>query len=141
MKKLLTLCSLSAMLLIACNSNNSTKTEVTTLAKTTKSWNGDSLPKYLEGTPEITILKIVIPPKTALKRHKHPVINAGVLIKGELTVISETNDTLYLKTGEPIVELVNKWHYGKNESNEPAKIIVFYAGVEKTPITVIKNEK
>lgn len=141
MKKLLTLFSLIALLLIACNSNNSTELEVTTLAKTTKSWNGAALPNYPEGTPEITILKIVIPPKTALKRHKHPVINAGVLTKGELTVISETNDTLHLKAGEPIVELVNTWHYGKNDSDEPAEIIIFYAGIEKTPITIIKNEK
>ncbi len=141
MKKLLTLGLLIAILLIACNSNNSNEIEVTTLVKTTTSWNGNSLPNYPEGTPEITILKIIIPPKTALKRHKHPVINAGVLTKGELTVISETNDTLYLKAGEPIVELVNTWHYGRNDSNEPVEIIVFYAGVEKAPITVLKNEK
>jgi len=140
MKKILFLVSLLLLLLIACDSNHHTKTEVTTLVKTTTSWNGDSLPKYPEGTPEITILKIVIPPNTALKRHKHPVINAGVLTKGKLTVISETNDTLYLKAGEPIVELVNTWHYGRNDSNEPAEIIVFYAGVEKEPITVVKNE-
>ena len=131
---------LLCILLIACKPNTNTKIEVTTLVKSTKSWNGAKLPTYLEGTPEVTILKIVIPPKTKLKLHKHPVINAGVLLKGELTVISEANDTLHLKAGEPIVEIVNAWHYGKNEGNEPAEIIVFYAGVENTPITVLKNE-
>jgi hypothetical protein len=55
-------------------------------------------------------------------------------------VISETNDTLHLKAGEPIVEIVNAWHYGENEGNEPAEIIVFYAGVENTPITILKDE-
>ncbi|MGH1384614.1 cupin domain-containing protein [Kordia sp.] len=131
---------LLCILLIACKSNTVNKIEVTTLAKTTKSWNGAPLPNYSEGTPEVTILKIVIPPKTKLNWHKHPVINAGVLLKGELTVISKANDTLHLKAGEPIVELVNAWHYGENKGAEPAEIIVFYAGVEKTPITVLKTE-
>ena len=93
-----------------------------------------------DGNPEITILKIIIPPKAKLPLHKHPEINAGVLLKGELTVISETNDTLHLKAGEPIVELVNTWHFGLNDGAEPVEIIVFYAGITETPITVLKNK-
>ncbi|MGB5461102.1 MAG: cupin domain-containing protein, partial [Eudoraea sp.] len=107
--------------------------------KTTESWNGVPLPKYLDGNPEITILKMIIPPKTKLPLHKHPEINAGVVLKGELTVISETNDTLYFKAGEPIVELVNTWHFGRNDGTEPVEIIVFYAGVKGTPITILKK--
>ena len=107
MKKLFTLFCFTSILAMSCDSNKSTKTEVITLVETSKSWNGESLPKYLDGKPKVTILKIIIPPKTKLKMHKHPQINAGVLLKGELTVISESNDTLHLKTGEPIVELVN----------------------------------
>ena len=68
--------------------------------------------------------------------HKHPEINSGVLLKGELTVISETNDTLFFKAGEPIVELVNSWHFGRNDGNGPVEIIVFYAGINGTPITI-----
>lgn len=125
--------------MLGCNSNNKSKTEVITLIKTSKSWNGTPLTKYLEGKPEITILKIIIPPKTKLELHKHPEINAGVLLKGELTVISETNDTLHLKAGEPIVEIVNTWHFGQNEGNEPVEIIVFYAGIEGSPVTVLEK--
>ena len=139
MNKLQLLPYLLCILFIACKPNSNNEIEVTTLAKTTKSWNDVPLPKYPDGTPEVTILKIVIPPKTKLNWHKHPVINAGVLLKGELTVISKANDTLHLKAGEPIVELVNAWHYGENKGNEPAEIIVFYAGVEKTPITILKT--
>lgn len=133
--------ALICILFIACKPNTNNKIEVTTLAKSTKSWNDASLPEYPEGNPEVTILKIVIPPKTKLNWHKHPVINAGVLLKGELTVISKTNDTLHLKAGEPIIEIVNAWHYGENEGSEPAEIIVFYAGVEKAPITILKDKK
>ena len=125
--------------LLGCNSNRISKTEVITLVRTTESWNGTPLPKYLDGNPEITILKIIIPAKTIFPLHKHPEINAGVVLRGELTVISETNDTLYLKAGEPIVELVNTWHFGRNDGAEPVEIIVFYAGITGTPITILKN--
>jgi len=110
--------------------------KVDVLVKTTNSWNGASLPEYASGTPEVTILRIVIPAKTELPLHQHPVINAGVLLKGELTVVTQDKKTLHLKAGEPIVEVVNTWHYGRNDGDEPAEIIVFYAGVKDTPITV-----
>ncbi len=111
---------------------------VDVLAKTSSSWNGATLPAYATGQPEVTILKIVIPPKIKLPLHQHPVINAGVLLKGELTVITDNNKTLHLKAGDSIVEVVNTWHYGINEGNEPAEIIVFYAGVLNQPITIKK---
>jgi quercetin dioxygenase-like cupin family protein len=108
------------------------------LAKTSLSWDESHLPTYSKGTPEITILRIKIPPGVQLPLHKHPVINAGVLLNGELTVVTEDNRTLHLKAGDSIVEVVNKWHYGKNEGNETAEILVFYAGVLDTPISVEK---
>jgi len=110
--------------------------QVDVLAKTDFSWDGSRLPDYPDGTPEIRILRIKIPPGAQLPLHKHPVINAGMLLNGELTVVTEDNRTLRLKTGESIVEVVNKWHYGKNEGNKTAEILVFYAGVLGTPITV-----
>jgi quercetin dioxygenase-like cupin family protein len=108
------------------------------LAKTSLSWDGSRLPGYPKGTPEVTILRIKIPPGRQLPLHKHPVINAGVLLNGELTVVTDDNRTLHLKAGDPIVEVVNKWHYGKNEGNEMAEIIVFYAGALDMPITIEK---
>jgi quercetin dioxygenase-like cupin family protein len=110
--------------------------QVDVLAKTGLSWDGSPLPDYAKGNPEITILRINIPPGAQLPLHKHPVINAGVLLSGELTVVTDDNRTLHLKAGDSIVEVVNKWHYGKNEGNTTAEIIVFYAGETNTPITV-----
>ena len=117
------------------------KARVETLAKTEKTWAGDPLPSYPSGRPEITILRIVIPAKSTLPLHKHPVINAGVLLKGELTVFTEDGETLRMKAGDSIVEVVDKWHYGKNEGDEPAEIIVFYAGSRGMPITVKRNRE
>jgi quercetin dioxygenase-like cupin family protein len=111
---------------------------VDVLTKTSTSWDGTALPNYAKGKPEITILRIKIPPKVQLPLHEHPVINAGVLLKGKLTVVTKDKKTLHLKAGDPIVEVVDKWHYGKNEGNEIAEIIVFYAGVKGSPITIKK---
>jgi quercetin dioxygenase-like cupin family protein len=112
------------------------KIVVETLAKSSSSWDGEALPAYPQGKPEVTILRIKIPAGAKLEMHNHPVINAGVLIAGELTVVTEDNKTLHLKAGDSIVEVVNKKHYGKNVGTQIAEIIVFYAGVADKPITV-----
>ena len=106
------------------------------LVKTTQRWDGDFLPAYPQGQPEVTMLRISIPAGTRLDTHRHPVINAGVLISGQLTVVTTDGKTLRLKAGDPIVEVVNTLHYGINQGKVPAEIIVFYAGVTDTPITV-----
>jgi len=117
------------------------KIEVNVLAKTSKSWNGHTLPRYSKGKPEITILRISIPPHTDLAWHEHPEINAGVMISGELTVITDKQDTLHLQAGDPIVEVVNTWHFGKNEGDKPVDIIVFYAGVKGRAVTILEDKK
>lgn len=108
------------------------------LAKSTTSWDGNRLPAYPTGAPEISILRIRISPGATLPLHKHPVINAGYIVHGELTVITEENKTLHLKAGDAIVEVVNTWHHGKNEGKEPAEIVVFYAGTPGVSISVKK---
>jgi len=114
-------------------------TVVKELVKTTQSWDGEFLPAYAQGQPEITILRISIPAGTRLDTHRHPVINAGVLISGQLTVVTTGGKTLHLKAGDPIVEVVNTLHYGINQGTIPAEIVVFYAGTINTPITIVEQ--
>ena len=136
MKKIiLTICIIFFLFITAC-AGKINNIEVKQLAKSSKSWDGEMLHEYPQGQPEVTILRIKIPAGAKLEIHNHPVISAGVLLKGELTVIAEGGKILHLKSGDSIVELVNKKHYGKNEGTEPAEIIVFYAGVENKPITI-----
>jgi quercetin dioxygenase-like cupin family protein len=111
---------------------------VQVVSKSSSSWDGRALPNYPSGTPEITILKIKIPPGVSLPRHEHPVINAGVLLSGALTVVTEDGKVLLLKAGDGIVEVVNTWHYGKNEGDSPAEIIVIYAGIKGVSTTIYK---
>lgn len=106
------------------------------LIQSTRSWDGSLLNPYPRGQPEVTIIHVTILPGCRLDVHSHPVINAGVLLKGELTVVAENGKKLELKAGDPIVELVNTKHFGFNPGREPAEIIVFYAGIEGKAITV-----
>lgn len=108
---------------------------VETLARTSNSWNGSPLPGYADGTPEITVLRITIAPGVTLPMHRHPVINAGVLLEGELMVVSASGESLKLTAGDSIVELVDQWHYGRNDGDRDAVIVVFYAGIAGQPIT------
>jgi quercetin dioxygenase-like cupin family protein len=105
------------------------------LVKTARSWDGAFLPAYPQGRPEITIARVSIPAGVRLEMHSHPVINAGVLVSGQLTVVTADGKTLHLKTGDPIVEVVNTLHYGINHGTVPAEIVVFYAGTAGTPIS------
>jgi quercetin dioxygenase-like cupin family protein len=125
MKKLLCVLCLAVLSADPAWARDMQTVTVEELAKTSSSWNGAMLPEYAQGQPEVTILKITLPPKSQLTMHKHPVINAGVLLKGELTVLTGEGKTLHMKAGDPIVEVVDTWHYGKNEGNEAAEIIVF----------------
>jgi quercetin dioxygenase-like cupin family protein len=83
---------------------------------------------YPQGQPEITILRIIIPAGTRLETHSHPVINAGVLMSGQLTVKTRDGKVLLLKAGDSIVEVVNTLHYGINEGTVPRKLSCFTRG-------------
>jgi quercetin dioxygenase-like cupin family protein len=111
------------------------KPVATLLVRTTKSWDGSPLPAYPGKPPEITVMHIVIPPGASLPSHRHPVINVGYLVRGELHVVTEAGARLHLKAGDPIVEVVGAWHQGRNEGTEPAEIVVVYAGFAAEPIT------
>jgi quercetin dioxygenase-like cupin family protein len=138
MKKLLYIICFSLLLSTNALAIDGSAIQVDVLAKSSVSWDGSHLPDYPKGTPEVTILRIKIPPGAQLPLHKHPVINAGVLLSGELTVVTEDNKILHLKAGDSIVEVVDKWHSGKNEGSILAEILVFYAGIVDVPISIKK---
>lgn len=110
--------------------------EANVLIKTTSSWNGVKLPSYGEGQPEITIIRYRFAPGASIPMHMHPVINAGVLLQGELNIFTKTGEKITLKAGEPLVELFKEWHYGSNPGAEPVDLIVVYAGTVGVPLTI-----
>ncbi len=113
--------------------------KVEVLVKSDKMWDGTSLPDFSEKETEVTVLRITIPPHTTLPLHKHPMINAGYMVSGELTVESEDGKVLNLKQGDVLIELVDKWHFGSNNTDQPVVIVVFYVGTKGQPLSIKKQ--
>ena len=116
------------------------QSEAEVLLQATQSWDGSALPEYPDGTPEITLLKISIQPDTTLPWHKHPIINAAVILSGELKVVTRDGAEMLFSAGDALVETVDKWHYGVNEGSEVVQLIVFYAGIVDTPLSIQEAE-
>jgi quercetin dioxygenase-like cupin family protein len=108
------------------------------LAKSGASWNGAALPAYPTTAPEITVARVTIPSHSTLPLHKHPSINAGYLISGAVTVVTESGEERTLRAGDGFIELVDAWHYGRNDGDEPVEIVVVYAGSPGVPLSVAK---
>ena len=63
------------------------------LIRTSKSWDGVDLPDYFQGKPELVAVKYVFPAGQKLGWHHHPVMNYGILVQGELTIIGQDGQT------------------------------------------------
>jgi quercetin dioxygenase-like cupin family protein len=114
--------------------------EVQQVLQTTKAWDGSDYQSYPTGQPQITVLRIKIPPHTALHWHYHPVISAGYILSGELTVEKQgTNEHITVHAGQALTETVRTTHRGFT-TDQPAELVVFYAGQAGLPITVDKEK-
>jgi len=109
-----------------------------TVIQTSSHWNGQPIKPINIKNPKVTMLRITIPVGEKLSMHKHPILNIGYLTKGELTVRSEKGDVSVLKPGDPIVELVDIWHYGESTGSEDAEIVVTYVGDKDDELSVAK---
>lgn len=116
-------------------SERQTGVVTTRLAETSRSWNGLPLPAYPAGAPRVTILRVTIPPQAKLEMHRHAVVNAGVVLRGELTVVAADGRTHTFAAGEAVVEMVNAAHYGENRGDEEVELVMFYAGAEGVPLS------
>ena len=110
-----------------------------TVIQTDSHWNGQAIKPLHIDHPQVTMLRIAIPAGEKLSMHKHPILNIGYLTKGELTVHSEKGDKLVLKPGDPIVELVDIWHYGESTGSEDAEIVVVYVGDKDEDLSIVKS--
>ena len=144
-KNVLGMASLSLMSLFPLSCDNSSpddqssgysdKIESVSLLKTTKSWDGTVYPSYPDGQPEISVLKISVPPHKALDWHKHSVINAAYVEKGEIQIErKEDGKTRWVKQGQVLPEMINVAHRGKT-GDQGATLIVFYSGSPDIPLS------
>jgi len=110
--------------------------KVEQLLQTTQSWDSSPYTNYPTGQPQMTVLRITIPPNTALRWHHHPVISVAYVLSGHLTIEKRgTGERRILKAGEAVAETVQTTHRGFT-TDEPVELIVFYAGQAGVPITI-----
>jgi quercetin dioxygenase-like cupin family protein len=109
--------------------------QIETLLRSGASWDGTPYVAYPQGAPELTVLKMTIPPHSSLPWHTHPMPNAAYVVSGELTVEKKENgQKKVLKPGEVLPEMVDALHRGTT-GDEPVVLIVFYAGVKDMPLS------
>ncbi|WP_408734886.1 cupin domain-containing protein [Asaia platycodi] len=56
------------------------------LLKADRSWNSKPYTHYPSGQPTLTMIRLTIPPHTALPWHTHPIPNVGYVLQGQLTI-------------------------------------------------------
>lgn len=131
---------LGGNLLTACRSVRTekalTQMEITELIRTSKSWDGVDLPSYSEGKPELVAVRYVFPAGQKLGWHHHVVMNYGVLVQGELTIIGIDGKEKVVHEGEAVVEMVGTVHHGENRGKKPAILYMFYLSQKDVPLAV-----
>ena len=118
------------------NDNFTPSVKTTELIRTTKSWDGRELPDYLQGRPELVAIKYEIPAGQKLAWHHHPVMNHGILVQGELTIVSEDGTEKVVHEGEAVVEMVGTVHHGENRGTKPVILYMFYLSQPGMPLSV-----
>ena len=129
----------SPLLCFAAGKNASSATQVETLIQSTSSWDGTPYKAYPAGQPQITVLKITIPPRTTLKWHSHPMPNAGYILSGELTIEKKDGSEKHFVAGQAVSETVDSIHRGITGA-EPLVLIVFYPGTPGLPVSNIDHQ-
>ena len=116
--------------------NSAPSVRTTELIRTTQSWDGMELPDYPQGRPELVAMKYEIPAGQKLAWHHHPVMNHGILVQGELTIISEDGREKVVHEGEAVVEMVGTVHHGENRGTKPVILYMFYLSQPGMPLSV-----
>ena len=82
------------------------------------------------------MLKITVPPHTAIPWHEHPMISAGYVLSGEIILEKKgTGVRRLIRAGQALAESVNAVHRGYT-ADQPAELVVFYAGSVGLPLSI-----
>jgi len=108
----------------------------TQLIKTTSTWDGKAIVYPSNDQAQVTALMIEIPVNGETGWHHHPVPSFAMILEGTLDVMLRDGSVNHLKAGDPLVEVVDTAHNGRNTGNVPVKIIVLYAGTVSSVLTI-----
>lgn len=118
-----------------------TNTEVsapqhTLVLQSGNAWNGQPYENYPEGKPQLTVMRMSLPAHSELPWHTHPMPNSAYILSGRLTIEDKASGETYsVVAGEALNETLNSAHRGVT-GEEPAELVIFYAGTEGQPLSV-----
>jgi quercetin dioxygenase-like cupin family protein len=108
----------------------------TQLLQTTTTWDGKAVTYPTDAKAQITALMIEIPVNAETGWHRHPVPSFAMIVDGTLDVMLKDGSVNHLKAGDPLVEVFDTAHNGRNTGNVPVKIMVFYTGTVNSVLTI-----
>jgi|GEM_PF-2382261 len=121
MKKILSIATVGLLLTNIVYAENKPTIQMETLLKSSQSWDGKKYEAYPSSSPELTVLKIIIPSNTTMAWHKHPMPNVAYVISGSLTVEKKIGgEQKTITSGQVLPEMVGEYHRGIT-GNEPVE--------------------
>ena len=79
---------------------------------------------------------MILPPGTETGWHKHTAPGFAYILKGTLTVETESGKTFEFGAGRSFAEVINIGHNGKNNGKETVELIAYFIGGKNKPITI-----
>ena len=97
---------------------------VSPVLSTTETANGRPIP-LPQGEVQVLVSRYEIPPGAQLSVHMHPFSRMAYVLSGTLVVtdVATGAETTYAQGGF-VVEMVNAWHFGRNDGLEPVQLLV-----------------
>lgn len=86
--------------------------------------------------PEVSIIRVVIPPGVETGWHSHPVNGFAVILQGELNIKQRGGESMTYRAGDAFAEMVDQIHRGKNTGDEPVELIMFIIGEKGQPFSM-----
>jgi quercetin dioxygenase-like cupin family protein len=135
-QRLITVLALTLSGCAATPNHPAEKITSTQLIKTTTTWDGKAISYPTNEKAQVTALMIEIPVNGETGWHHHPVPSYAMILEGTLDVMLKDGSVNHLKAGDPLVEVVDTSHNGRNTGNVPVKIMVFYTGTVNSLLTI-----
>lgn len=105
------------------------------LLKTDHSWDGNVYHAYPGGMPEITLLKVDVPPAHLLSWHYHACISTVYMTYGSVTLtMKDSAKKRTFSKGDTFSDTVNSVHQGLS-GTQGAGMLVFFACSKNTSLT------
>lgn len=90
--------------------------------------------------PEVTMLKITIPPGKSTGWHKHNIPVFAYVVKGTLTVELEDHQVKKFKEESTFAEVRNTYHNGSNMEDTDLVLIAIYVGGKGQKLSIPKEK-